>query len=61
MSLIEFINDYKISVAVNLFNRGETNVETVCLKCGFRDVKNFRNLFRRKTGLLPKQYVDSLR
>lgn len=60
MSVIDFVNDYKISMAVDLFNKGETNVESVCWKCGFRDVKNFRNLFRRKVGMLPKQYCSSL-
>lgn len=60
MSLIEFINDYKIYKAVQLFEQGTTNIETVSEACGFNDVKNFRSMFKRKTGLTPKQYVMRL-
>jgi len=60
LSLIGFINDYKIHKAILLFRQGETNVTSVCEKCGFRDEKNFRDLFKRKTGLTPKHYVLDL-
>ena len=60
LSLIGFVNDYKLHKAVILFRQGESNVTSVCEKCGFKDEKNFRELFRRKTGLTPKQYVLSL-
>lgn len=60
MSLIEFVNDYKIFKAVTCFKEGQTNVETVAQQCGFGDVKNFRTLFKRKMQVTPKQYVQSL-
>lgn len=60
MSLIEFINDYKIYKAVQLFKQGLTNIESVCEKCGFKDVKNFREMFKRKMKMTPKQYVQGL-
>jgi signal transduction histidine kinase/ligand-binding sensor domain-containing protein/DNA-binding NarL/FixJ family response regulator len=60
MSLIEFINDYKIYKSVQLFKQGLTNIESVCEKCGFKDVKNFREMFKRKMKITPKQYVQSL-
>lgn len=60
MSLIEFINDYKIYKSVQLFKQGLTNIESVCEKCGFKDVKNFRKMFKRKMKVTPKQYVQSL-
>ncbi len=60
MSLIEFVNDYKIFKAVKCFKEGQTNVEKVAEQCGFGDVKNFRTLFRRKMQVTPKQYVQSL-
>lgn len=60
MSLIDFINEYKIYKAVQMFNSGVTNVETVYIKCGFRDAKNFRMMFKRKMNMSPKQYVESL-
>lgn len=60
MSLIDFINDYKIFKAVQLFRKGETNIESVAVQCGISDPKHFRTLFRRKMGVTPKQFVQSL-
>lgn len=60
MSLIEFVNDYKIYKAVQCFKEGQTNVERVAEQCGFGDVKNFRTLFKRKMQVTPKQFVQSL-
>jgi len=60
MSLIEFINDYKIYKAVQMFKHGATNIETVCESCGFKDVKNFREMFKRKMKITPKMFVQSL-
>ena len=60
MSLIEFVNDYKIYKAVQAFKEGQTNVVKVAEMCGFGDIKNFRTLFKRKMQMTPKQYVQSL-
>lgn len=60
MSLIEFVNDYKIYKAVQAFKEGQTNVVKVAEMCGFGDIKNFRQLFKRKMNMTPKQYVQSL-
>ncbi|MEG1470675.1 MAG: ATP-binding protein [Anaerovoracaceae bacterium] len=60
MSVIEFINEYRIFKAVQLFKLGETNISTVCVKCGFNDIKNFRDAFKKKMQISPKQYVMQL-
>lgn len=60
MSLIEFVNDYKIYKAVQAFKEGQTNVVKVSEMCGFGDIKNFRNVFKRKMQMSPKQFVQSL-
>ena len=60
MSLIEFVNDYKIYKAVQAFKEGQTNVVKVAEMCGFGDIKNFRNVFKRKMHMLPKQFVQNL-
>lgn len=60
MSLIEFVNDYKIYKAVTCFKEGQTNVERVAEQCGFSDIKNFRTQFKRKMQVTPKQFVQSL-
>ena len=60
LSLIEFINEYRIFKAVQYFKEGETNIGTVCVRCGFNDVKNFREMFKRKMKMTPKQFVEQL-
>ncbi len=60
MSLIEFVNDYRIYKAVQMFRQGETNVESVAGAVGINDLKNFRTLFKRKMQMTPKQFVQSL-
>lgn len=60
MSLINFINDYKVYKAVQFFRQGMTNVDSVSEKCGFKDAKNFREMFRRRMQMTPKQFVQSL-
>lgn len=60
MSVIEFINEYRIFKAVQYFKDGETNVGVVSLKCGFNDTKNFRDAFKRKMQVTPTQYIQQL-
>ena len=60
MSVIEFINEYRIFKAVQYFKDGETNISAVSVKCGFNDLKNFRDVFKRKMKVSPKQYVMQL-
>ena len=58
--VIDFINEYKICKAVMLFRQGSTNVQNVADQCGFRDIKTFRETFKRKMNMPPKQYVQML-
>ena len=60
MTGIDFINEYRIFKAVQLFKSSETNVSSVCVKCGFNDIKSFRDAFKKKMHLSPKQYVMQL-
>lgn len=60
MTVIEFINEYRIFKAVQFFKEGETNITAVSVKCGFNDLKNFRDLFKRKMQVSPKQFVSQL-
>lgn len=60
LTVIEFINEYRLFKAVQYFKEGETNIGAVCVKCGFNDMKHFRDLFKRKMNTTPKQYVLNL-
>lgn len=56
-SIIEFINTYKIFKAVKMFNDGERSISTVGTKCGFNDAKSFREAFKQRMGVAPKEYI----
>lgn len=60
LSLVDFINEYRICKAVLLFRQGNTSVMRVGELCGFRDPKTFRETFKRKMGIPPKQYLQNL-
>lgn len=60
LSLVDFINEYRICKAVLLFRQGNTSVMRVGELCGFRDPKTFRETFKRKMGIPPKQYIQNL-
>ena len=60
LSIIDFITEYRIFKSVQCFNEGEYNVGMVAAKCGFKDIKYFREAFKRKMRMTPKQYVNQL-
>lgn len=60
MSAIEFINEYRVFRAIQYFKEGETNITAVSVKCGFNELKNFRDAFKKKMEMTPKQYVQQL-
>ncbi|MGM9699750.1 MAG: ATP-binding protein [Prevotella sp.] len=59
MSLIEFINDYRIYKATQLFAAGETSVKQVAEQCGISDPKTFRNLFKKYMKVTPTEYIQN--
>ena len=61
MTGIDFINEYRIFNAIQQFKSGESNVSSVCLMCGFNDIKTFRDAFKKKMNISPKQYVIQLK
>lgn len=60
MSIIGFITDYRLFKAVQYFREGETNVGIVCAACGFNDSKNFREAFKRKMKMTPREFIRRL-
>lgn len=60
MSVIAFITDYRLFKAVQYFRKGESNISSVCDKCGFSDPKNFRTVFKRKFKMTPRDFIKHL-
>ncbi len=55
-SPIEYINAYRIRQAKRLLEETDLQVTEVCLECGFNNLGNFIQEFRKRTGATPLQY-----
>lgn len=53
---IEFIQRIKIEAAKKALEGGETNIASVTYSVGYNDLKTFRMVFKKITGLTPAEY-----
>lgn len=52
----EYVNDIRISKAMELLRNTDERVLDICYEVGFRNVNHFNRLFRHKTGVSPLMY-----
>src|SRR5690606_10494517 len=55
-SIIEYMQRVKVEAAKMSLETSRENVSEVMYQVGYNDVKAFRNVFKRFTGLSPVQY-----
>ena len=55
VSPIAYINNYRISLAEILLNKGDMTVEEVSTLCGFNDVSYFYRCYKKIKGQSPKR------
>src|SRR5204863_1631399 len=55
-SVIEYIQRVKIEAAKKGFETGRKNISEIMYDVGYSDVKAFRTIFRKITGLSPIEY-----
>ncbi|MHA4846139.1 GlxA family transcriptional regulator [Flavitalea antarctica] len=53
---IEFIQKIKVEAAKKALEAGETNIAAVTYDVGYNDLKTFRTVFKKITGLTPMEY-----
>ena len=56
-TFLDMLNRRRVREAVRLFAEGETSVSRVAELTGFSDYKHFCAVFKRYTGLTPRDYV----
>ncbi len=54
----EYLNTVRINYACELMRRGYTGVTDIASLCGYRDALYFSKVFKRKTGVSPKNYMS---
>ncbi|NSW89351.1 MAG: helix-turn-helix domain-containing protein [Firmicutes bacterium] len=52
----EYLNDLRISKAMELLRSTDKRVLDICYEAGFNNVNHFNRLFRQKTGISPMIY-----
>jgi AraC-like DNA-binding protein len=55
-SIFNYRNKLRVKKAKLLLEQRELRVINVAQECGFNDLPNFNRVFKRETGLSPKQY-----
>ncbi|MBL0745795.1 hybrid sensor histidine kinase/response regulator transcription factor [Chryseolinea lacunae] len=58
-SPVEFIRDFRLSVAAQLLEQHYMNVNEVCDAVGFQDLNYFRKMFKQKYNVVPKDYAKA--
>jgi transcriptional regulator GlxA family with amidase domain len=53
---LAYLQNLRIEVAKQLLETRPIGLETVSQRVGYEDLSTFRQLFRRKTGLSPREY-----
>lgn len=58
-TLTDYINTKRMDLARHLLKTTRLQIQTIAQHCGIMDVQYFSKVFKRSTGLSPKQYRDS--
>lgn len=59
-TLTEYVNGKRIKRAMQLLETTKMQVQTVAQNCGILDVHYFSKIFKKATGMTPKEYRESL-
>lgn len=55
-----YLNNVRIRAACALMDRGEDEIQSIALRCGYKDPMYFSRLFKRQLGASPRAYIASL-
>lgn len=55
---IEYLQNTRVEAAKKLLESTDDSVQGVMLDCGYNDLKAFRQLFRKATGMTPTAYRE---
>lgn len=53
-----YLSSYRINMAKEQIERGETNVSLIAQKTGFNDARYFSRVFKNLTGITPTEYIN---
>lgn len=56
VTLTDYVNQKRVERAKQLLKAGNTQIQTVAQSCGVLDVNYFTKIFKKYTGVTPKEY-----
>ena len=56
VSFIEYLNDYRLTMAARLLLASSDAIVAISAECGFENLSYFNRMFRRKYGVTPSEY-----
>ena len=59
-TLTEYVNSKRIERAMQLLETTRLQVQTIAQNCGILDVHYFSKIFKKTTGMTPKEYRASV-
>ncbi len=59
MTLNNYISEFRLKKAKELFDNGSVNVTMASYDVGYKEVSYFSKCFKKKYGLSPKQYIEN--
>lgn len=54
----DYVNRYRINMAINLMKTGEGKIYTIALDVGFKDYRYFINVFKKYADCLPSDFME---
>jgi AraC-like DNA-binding protein len=55
-TFVEYMNELRIREAMNLLKHSEDSITEICLNVGFNHLGHFNRMFKKMTGITPKEY-----
>lgn len=59
VSFVEYVNEYRLTMAARLLHTGNWSVADAAGTCGFENLSHFHRLFKRKYHMTPYQYKNN--
>ena len=61
MGFSEYLTLLRIQEARSLMEQGYTSVKDIAYRCGYDDTAYFSRVFKKQTGLSPREYILELK
>ncbi len=60
MGFTQYLNDYRLELASRMLLATSDNILDIALQCGFENLSYFNRIFKRKYGVTPGRYRQSI-